>query len=101
VTAAFNRAVMAKAPPQNAGVTLSGAAQKLVGATAASRCIEVVNIGNASIGLSFLTATPVIGASDTMTVAAGGTWRSFEGFLPNADLYVIGTAAQKVACWYF
>jgi hypothetical protein len=98
---AIDRSLMVKGVPQNAGLTLTGAAQKLVGGTLATRCIEVVNIGSASIGLSCVTATPVIGNADTITVAAGGTWRSFEGFLPQADLYVIGTGAQKVACWYF
>jgi hypothetical protein len=45
---AIEPCLMVKGVPQNAGLTLTGAAQKLVGGTLATRCIEVVNIGSAS-----------------------------------------------------
>ncbi len=98
---AFDRSIVAKGVPSDRSFALTGTPQLLVAKNTIQRCIEVTNPGIMSIGISFTTTSPAVGAAGTITIPSLGSWRNPDGFLPVSDIYVVGPAGQSMTCWFY
>lgn len=89
--------------------SLSGSSQLLMAENTQRQALQIMNTGNANIGIRFVpvggTATDaanvaVIAGAGTFTIAPGGSYSPGGGWMPVNGINVIGTAGQPVAASY-
>jgi hypothetical protein len=84
----------------SASITTGGTAQLLQAATN-RRYLLIQNVSAGSIGISFTTSTPVIGAAGTITLTTGSSIERNSLAAPRNAIYVIGaTTGQAITCVY-